>query len=544
MLSLFIDGQPIDLKNDFSFTMNLKSPFFNDLGNYSYPFKIPNTPRNAKLLGFRHRVENTADPYSGLQGAFKWNNLDLFSGTVLMKILSGESFEGTIYEGNGDFYYSTKNKSLQNIDFGKLDFEDSFSFRSYINNSREKCYPEVIVGFPNMFNPLYFDPPTEDPGQTFYNPYELGYIMEYTPGPGSNRNVIVPMLYLRHVLDKIFEYLEFNVEDTFFEKWPEFNKCVIYNSVNCNEGAGGFFGYPPYHIYFNYHLPQISIIDFLSGIETFLNIRFVIDNKRRTVKIVSMDTMVKAPDYIDFSNKFFSLVTSLEEQIRGFLLKMTTDGSDPEMELQTSYDDTISKLIKATVEKVSDLPLWPGAEESEMRWVTQANSYYKMHNHAWSIFDINDLLMATQFIYKERGTTLETKFSTMSGMRSFGGQDEARCKNAMASWRDITPRVLFNKEYFESGYFYSMNASCFYDNVSFLYQGETGLFANFFQAYFDFRMRTKLVKITLKLDYPDLAGFDFSKKIMVNGVKYLVKSIQVVFKKNEIAPAVLECYLI
>jgi hypothetical protein len=40
----------------------------------------------------------------------------------------------------------------------------------------------------------------------------------------------------------------------------------------------------------------------------------------------------------------------------------------------------------------------------------------------------------------------------------------------------------------------------------------------------------------------ELKNFDFSRKYMMNGNKYLVKSIQVVLKKDRIMPAILECY--
>jgi hypothetical protein len=45
------------------------------------------------------------------------------------------------------------------------------------------------------------------------------------------------------------------------------------------------------------------------------------------------------------------------------------------------------------------------------------------------------------------------------------------------------------------------------------------------------------------MEFRELKNFDFSKKYMIGGVKYLVKSIQVVLKKDRIMPATLECYV-
>ena len=43
MLSILIAEQSLDLSDDFSVSLNLKSPIFNDVGDYSFPFKVPSS---------------------------------------------------------------------------------------------------------------------------------------------------------------------------------------------------------------------------------------------------------------------------------------------------------------------------------------------------------------------------------------------------------------------------------------------------------------------------------------------------------------------
>ena len=74
------------------------------------------------------------------------------------------------------------------------------------------------------------------------------------------------------------------------------------------------------------------------------------------------------------------------------------------------------------------------------------------------------------------------------------------------------------------------------------YAYENGLLLKQFKAFLDFRLSTKLVKIVKQMTYADLKDFDFSKKYMVNGTRYLVKSVQVPLKRDRILPALLECY--
>ena len=82
MLSLKIDGKPVDLSEDFSITMNLKSPIFNEPGSYSYPFKLPPTARNKIALNFPHKVASVEDVYKEYKGVLSWNKNTLFSGTM------------------------------------------------------------------------------------------------------------------------------------------------------------------------------------------------------------------------------------------------------------------------------------------------------------------------------------------------------------------------------------------------------------------------------------------------------------------------------
>ncbi len=539
MLSLQLDGHPVDLSNDFSFTMNLKSPIFNDLGSYSYPFKIPYTFRNAIISGFRHRIESSSDPYHAFLGSFRWKNTNLFSGSVLLKILDKKNFEGTIYEGNGDFYYQVKNKTLQMVDFGKLEFGSETERMFYVNGCRESYYPDKPAGFPMIYNPDYFDPPTSDPKQMFLNNYDSGLIKTFTDGTMTNRTVIVPMLYLRFVLDKIFEFLQFSLEDSFFDRHPVFNRMVMYNSVDCNGGAGGFFAYPENQLLFNYHVPQGPIIDLLTGLENYLNIRFLVNNSTKTVRIISLAEMIQSPDYVDFSHKLISQQTNLEEKIKGFLLEMKTDPGDEEIQAISDYDDSVIQSIKDPVETISDLPAWPGSVNGEIRYVKDRSSYYKMTSQTWGSINATDISLHVKFLYQQNDKKIETSFSFLSDWRL---ENQVRCKNKQKDWREITPRVCLMDSLYTQGNFYSMVGKVTLDDYSLMYRGEYGLFNRFFKSFLDFRQTTRLVKISLAMNFNDIAFFDFSRKIMVHGVKLFVKSIQVQLKEKEIKTAVLECY--
>jgi hypothetical protein len=80
MLSIRINDQALELSDDFSVSLNLKSPVFSSVGDYSFPFRIPSTDRNRSLLGWKNRVSSTSDIYETFPGSLCWNGSVIFSG--------------------------------------------------------------------------------------------------------------------------------------------------------------------------------------------------------------------------------------------------------------------------------------------------------------------------------------------------------------------------------------------------------------------------------------------------------------------------------
>jgi hypothetical protein len=537
MLSLKIADKNVDLPDDFSFTMNLKSPIFGEVGSYSYPFKIPVTPRNARILDFVHRIESTADVYRSDQGAFSWNGLTLFQGAVRLKSLNPKTYEGSIFEGEGDFYYQRKNMSLQQIDFGTRTFADETDKFDFINGCSLNYYPSRDVAFPRIYNLKYFDPPTTDAGQMWINNYINGYIGMLTPS--SNPTIIIPMLYLRYVLSVIFAKLSYTLDNSFFSAHPEFNLCAIYNSVTCWETANGYFQYPFNKILYNYHVPQMNLNDFLTGLETFFNIRFFLDNKNRRVKILSLDDIIKSPVCSENITKIISKSIEIEEKILGFKLEMELDSGDTETENISTYDETQFGFIRDTVPTLNDLPCWPGSAELDIRYVVETKSFYRMISGSWVLFDLVNFITYTKYLYKmAEGESLSTAVSPLFET----GQAEAEVGCQRENWREVPCRLFFLTPVYDAGSFYAMRANSYTTGMSLFYNGADGLFNKQFKAFLDFRMSAKLVRITAQLSYRELQNFDFSQKYMIGGIRYLVKSLQVTIKKDRIMPSLLECY--
>ena len=544
MLGLQIDDKDLDLGDDFSFTMNLKNPMFNELGGYTYPFKIPNTPKNSSILGFRHRVQSTINVYGSNPGMFLWNGHPLFCGKLQMKILNNKSLEGSLIESNSDFYFQAKNLNLEQIDFGEDIFATEVDAMWFLTYSRDHLYPEYKFACPTLQNDLWFDPPTTDPDLQYYNDYHGGGRL-WTLTTGGHRTLIMPMLYLRYVFAKIASQLGFELIDELFTSHPDLAKLVLYNSVSCN-----FSAYPTLdikHLQYNYHVPRLLLMDFITAIEKYFCAVTLIDGIKHKMRILPIKKIILDHTYIDFSRNILSISTELEEQINGFNLKMDLDGDDPKLIIKDLEED-LAKIDKGSVKTKYDLPPWPMAQILDQYYVENENRFYEMYIDKTWIVVISPNIMTSQFYFRDPKEAIESKLSTlyynaMCPTLEPPHLGSITCGNKRDDWANIVPRILFalkTNAYAGMGTF--TNAANETDNFSLFFPGEKGLYNTFWKEYLKFKISTKLVKIEKLMDFTELQSFDFSRKYMINGIKYLVKDIQVVLKKNTILPAILSCY--
>jgi hypothetical protein len=236
-----------------------------------------------------------------------------------------------------------------------------------------------------------------------------------------------------------------------------------------------------------------------------------------------------------------SVSLELEERITGYKMEMTLDSDDPTMDDLKAIDETNLGYIKDSVPTMAELPLWTGAKDLEIRFVTERNAFYRMVSQAWVEYDINELVTYLKYYYKvAQGNNITTKVSLLSDI---GGGSFVDTGNTRDAWEDVPLKLFFLKTApYEEGLFTSMRGVSATDNFSLFYNGVNGLFNKHFKSFIDFRISAKPVKITARLNYTDLQDIDFSRKYMINGTKYLLSEIQVSISNAGIKPATIKAY--
>jgi len=555
MLTIKADGQTIDLPEDFSITLNGKSPIFNDIGDFSYPCKVKYSLRNATIFKFLNRVECTSNPYHEFDGEVMWDGITIAAGRLKVKIGNSLGFEFQIYPNEGDFYYAIKDKLLRQIDYGsRFNAAMPDAIVTFANSIIGQSYPQSPVTFPMIFDDTYLDPVPEDEELWYINRYEKRvheptYRLHHLTAAG-NWNIIVPMLFYRYVLDCIFKNLGYVYKDEFFSANPAFNSMVLFNSKNSHAEAID----EEVYIRYNLHVPDITLKDFFLGQETFFNVRNFVNRATKTVTLKSVTQILSSVGSIDISKKVLSVSVEMEDQVPGYLVKMELDGGDTGQAEFSQVQEDFMKLFKGCVDTFNNLPAFPDAVIGQVFLVQDENIFYQFnidliwHPYYRRYLNLN---LFSQMINGNisNATELTSAFSTLlnySQLYGFSFGDTVGCGNKGEEWADIKPRVFFSiyKPATPSTFGGSMQSySDIPGNISLPYCCPKNPYLLYYKDYLDWLIKTKAVKINAQCSFLDLRDIDYSKKYSIDGVNYLIKDYQVTLKKEQISSTTFTAYV-
>ncbi|TSA29333.1 MAG: hypothetical protein D4R67_02200, partial [Bacteroidetes bacterium] len=354
----------------------------------------------------------------------------------------------------------------------------------------------------------------------------------------NNRTVIIPFLFLRHVLVSIFKDAGYKLSDSMFTKHADYSKLVVYNSLTCNSLLTDF-TYTLVDIFTGMHLPNMAVSDFLTGIETHFNCRFFIDNTMKNARCISVDDILKSTDHIEFSDRIEKVSSDLTTHKTGFLFKMSLDSDDTALDSSSSIEDIFVGRINPSVEKVSDLPQFPYAEIGEIRFVESANEFYNLSSltKTWAAAPILKSYIFSQFLFRDFSEKIDSKFSSLGLIEA---PDEVMCKNKLSEWNNISPRIFFTK--YQNIEKPTMIGTSQTNNFGLFFNQNNNLYDLHYKAYFNWFMQARLVKVVKQMTFQELKSLDFSKKYRINGLDYLIKDVRVTFNRDKIKPATLEMY--
>ena len=537
MLSIEVNGIPLDLPNDFSVTLNLKSPLFNKIGDYSFPFKLPATPKNINILNWTHRVESNRDKSYTVPAVLLYSGQLIFSGSIRLKKASDDTYQGSLFVEKGNFNYEIKDKFLTDVDFGSMTFADDDAVLAYLNSTLDRLYPLEPLACPEIYNQLYFDPPSEDLERHYYNKMSQvnGELALWTTE--GNRTLLMPSLYLQFVLRKVADAFGYSLNDELFYPDESLRQLAFYTSYSVN-----FRFWFIHTIYFNLLLPKVKIAKLITNLESMFNCTFLVNTNTKEIRIVSRTAVLKGTDFIEFSSNITSFSVEIEKQKDGKIFSMESDEGDQVFEAMLETQKETLDLIRGSVETKEDLQPMPLSELGDIRYVISEDVWYQLNvvsfEIGWRVFDMSGLLRS-KFIYKQNDESnkVETGLSFLAD-KIYSTQ----CGNLGDDYRDISPRLFFIRRtpFFPDPYDHTW-AMNWTDDHALYWSGKNGLFIKHWKDWTDWEMvdRKKIV-FEKQMNLAQIKDLDYTKKVRINGNRYLIAELQVIFKRDSIQTAKLK----
>ena len=543
----------LDLGDTISISWELRSPMFYDAGSRSYPFQFPSTLNNRKILGFRHRIEGINSIYDELPCAIAFNNIDLFHGILKFTIANKDHYEAVVYQREGDLNYMAQKMMLGDLNYGGFDYGTdvlglAVANGIYAQDPSQWYFPNQTMAWPMLYNENYFDPPTDIDERKFYNfRWSPSYYMSRYTDP-SKPYVNIPFVFLRHAFNTVISGLGYSLNDLLFTSQADLNKLIIYNSLS-NNNLCQEFSYTMKNCYLNLHLPRISVADFFNNIEKYFNARMFVQDLEKTISMVPLDKIVDGiGDVINYDKGLISRSIELFDQdpITGFQYAMDLDSADSHLKLWTDQSEYYNKWMKPPVDTVSALPAWPYAIPGDVRYVVATGKFYRfLITKTWyqdpSIAEVD----IAHYYYKKYGDSISIPLSSLKcSYPAMGSYFMTDCGNQQKDWPDIKFRVLFVDHYAVPGtspVIYIPIGTDHTSNFTLWMQGSNNMFDKFFKKTCDFYLYTKPVKVQRVMTLDEIKELDFTRKYMMDSVKYLLRRVQFTFKKDRISPAVMEC---
>ncbi|MEI6898395.1 MAG: hypothetical protein WCL00_00840 [Bacteroidota bacterium] len=535
MLSILVDNQSLDLSADFSVSLNLKSPIFNDVGDYSFPFKVPATSKNKVILGWKNRIASSNSIYQTYDGRIQWNGMELYAGQIKIKVAGDKTFEGTLYIDKGNFNYEIKDLLLHRIDFGSKTFDTDQEAINYFNYSLTHFYPEMDFAMPEINNVDYYDPQTTNVDLMSYNHIFTDGWLRKMSTDGTSKNILTPFLYLRFVLNKLAETFGYRLEDNFFSSSFELSRLVIYHSVNLNDIIFGL-----QQIYYCRFLPQIKVSEFIAGLEKWFNCSFHTDYNQKVIRIVSNKEVLLHSEVIDFSKNIISISQEIPDPIEGFQFLSGPDSGDKVYQERLEQEKGIIEMVKGAVQSFSDIPAYPFTMLGDIYYVVDSNAWWQLGIVNWMVQWVQLTAAPTlidKFFYKwgSDANKFETIFSTLSDQYMV-----VNCGNLGADYQKITPRLFWVNL---TGNPARLRGFASGSNFTLRYTGGNGLFNLYWKDWANWIMNDrKCVKIEKQMDFTQLKNLDFTKRYSIDGINYLISEVAVTLNISSIKSTQLKCF--
>ena len=260
MTELFIDGVSVVLPKDFSVAVKRENPMFTKNGEYTYDITLPLTnPTNAKLYEHLNRLNSVTEVKTKRTAILRADNRVYCNGTEVITGWTDDTVSIQIASGNSELnYFIGADRKIEELEMNPA--YEGPTYLPYI----ELTYPSVdycLVPVYNqdkeqMYNAWFFSGKSTSP---------VWYDVSVDSHPWCPQPYLCS--YIKWVLWALgYELTHNQLEDTVYKDLYICHANII---TNWNQVLTGW-----------------TVLDFLTQIETLFDMVFVVDNKKKTAKLL------------------------------------------------------------------------------------------------------------------------------------------------------------------------------------------------------------------------------------------------------------------
>lgn len=585
MLQLIISGEPVDLSPGTSISIEEESPVFDKdtiPGGFSFPFVLPITPKNRRILGFPERVEKAGPMTTELPFQLFHSGKLRASGTVEITEAS-ETYKASLYVRSGDFASKINGKKLKDLDLG--------GSRTWEWKPEYKA-PEDDFTLAPIYNSLFYSETYQaELFHTYFyrvNAFESGGFYQM---PGNTPYVISPFPFIHYLINQVFKFAGFNVIENVLLSDPDFRDLVMYTIKDITtfdttliyqllfyvDQFGNNQEYPTTAGFtgdrtvaeFNLvdSMPDMTITDFILSLRNFLNVAFIIEGD--SVRIIKRQDLVLSASVIDITTMATGTPLVSQSRVNGLKLEWTPDQTDALWgeDFFKNIDDFID-FIKPPLATISMLETVV-ATSDEIRYITDVDLYFRYVHFAYDPDD--DTLLRWQWVpwslnfQNYRQGNAEEVFSTKvapilmavtkhnpdNGLQRMPTVEQKGSFNGVAVKTDFALRLMFYRglipDSLGADYPYLSNDNLDRvgsllpgKNLTLRFEGQYGIFAQLWTKYLTWYSLRKQVTWTIT----DPSQLSFGQKYSIQGSHYLLKSRSINLGVNSISPEDCEFYLV
>ncbi|KAA6319360.1 hypothetical protein EZS27_030734, partial [termite gut metagenome] len=277
MTELYIDGYPAALPEDFEIDFFAQNPFFTKNGEFTYDIDLSLLSLvNARIYKHIDRLHANSF-FTGRRAVLISDANVIAAGTEIILKVENSTVKIQITSGNSELnYLSGGEKKIRDVDMGRITNLSTYvAIQSLYGN-----YPS----FDYVCTPVFLSYETDE-SETKTESSKLcneAYWTKDTVNSYKSGTQLIAQPYLVACITKVCSALGYTIE---FNNLPaKFYKMIVINGYDT--------------LKFNEMLPNWKVNEFISEIEKFCNVIFVVNQLTKTIRIMNVYEFYENPQTV------------------------------------------------------------------------------------------------------------------------------------------------------------------------------------------------------------------------------------------------------